>query len=66
MLDPTREENVLDIVLSSQQELVDNVRTGEPLEVAIITRYYLPSMCNEKEIVKDSIEETSTKDNIKI
>ena len=31
MLDPTRGENVLDIILSLQQEFVDNVRTGEPL-----------------------------------
>jgi len=31
VLEPTRGENVLDIVLSSQQEFVDNVRTREPL-----------------------------------
>ena len=31
MLDPTRVENVLDIVLSSQKELVDNVKILEPL-----------------------------------
>ena len=31
VLEPTRGENVLDIVLSSQNELVDNVKTHEPL-----------------------------------
>ena len=31
VLEPTRGENVLDIVLSSQNELVDNVKIHEPL-----------------------------------
>ena len=31
MLEPTKGENVLDIVLSSQKELVDNVKIHEPL-----------------------------------
>ena len=31
MVEPTRGENVLDIVLSSQKELVDNVKIHEPL-----------------------------------
>ena len=31
MLKPTRGENVLDIVLSSQKELVDNIKIPEPL-----------------------------------
>ena len=31
MLEPTRGENVLDIVLSSQKELVDNVKIHKPL-----------------------------------
>ena len=31
MLEPTRGDNVLDIGLSSQKELVDNVRIHEPL-----------------------------------
>ena len=30
MLEPTRAENVLDIVLSSEKELVDNVKILEP------------------------------------
>ena len=30
-LEPTREENVLDIVLPSQNELVDSVKIHEPL-----------------------------------
>ena len=31
VLEPTRGENVLDIVLSSQKEFIDNVRICEPL-----------------------------------
>ena len=31
VLEPTRGENVLDIVLASQKELVDNVKIHEPL-----------------------------------
>ena len=31
MLEPTRGEKVLDIVLSSQKEFVDNVKICEPL-----------------------------------
>ena len=31
VLEPTRGENVLDVVLSSQKELVDNVKIHEPL-----------------------------------
>ena len=31
MLEPTRGQNVLDIVLSSQNELVDSVKIYEPL-----------------------------------
>ena len=31
VLEPTRGENVVDIVLSSQKELVDNVKIHEPL-----------------------------------
>ena len=31
MLEPTRGDNVLDTVLSSQKELVDNAKIHEPL-----------------------------------
>ena len=31
VVEPTRGENVLDIVLSSQKEFIDNVRICEPL-----------------------------------
>ena len=34
MLEPTRGENVLHIVLSSQKELVDNVKIHEPLGIS--------------------------------
>ena len=43
VLEPTRGDNVLDIVLSSQQEFIENVRIGEPSGVAIIASYSLPS-----------------------
>jgi len=31
VLEPTRAKNVLDIVLTSQKEIVDNVKTRKPL-----------------------------------
>ena len=34
VLEPTRGENVLDIVLLSQKELVDNVKIHEPLGIS--------------------------------
>ena len=42
VLEPTRGENVLYIVLSSQKELVDNVKIHEPL--GNIIKYILTSM----------------------
>ena len=33
VLEPTRGGNVLDLVFSSQNELVDNIKIGEPLGV---------------------------------
>ena len=44
MLEPTRGKNVLDIVLSSQKELVDNVKIHEPLVTVITIKYILTSM----------------------
>ena len=41
VLEPTRERRVLDIVLSSHKELVDNVKIKEPLGSAIITKCIL-------------------------
>ena len=39
MLEPNRAKNVLDIVLSSQKEFVDNVKICEPWGVVITIRY---------------------------
>ena len=47
MLEPTRGDNVLDIVLSSQKELVDNVKMNHWVTVTII-KYILTSMQNQK------------------
>ena len=44
VLEPTRGENVLDIVLSSQKELVDNVKIYEPLGYSTKIKYILTSM----------------------
>ena len=41
VLEPTRGENVLDIVLSSQKELVDNVKI---FVIVTIIKYILTSM----------------------
>ena len=39
MLEATRGENVLDIVLSSQKEFVDNVKICEPLGCSVLVVY---------------------------
>ena len=56
VLEPTREENVLYIVLSSQNELVDNVKIHEPLSNSdhnqIHFDIYVKSECNLKSIGK--------------
>ena len=44
VLEPTRGENVLDIVLSSQKELVDNVKLLDHWVTVIIFKYMLTSM----------------------
>ena len=47
VLEPTRGDNVLDIFLSSQNELVDNVKIHEPLGNSVtvtIIKYILTSM----------------------
>ena len=40
MLEPTKGENVLDIVLSSQKEVVDNVKICEPLGCSVHNKIY--------------------------
>ena len=44
VLEPTRGENVLDIVLSSQKELVDNVKYMNHWVTVTIIKYILTSM----------------------
>ena len=44
VLEPTRGENVLDIVLSSQKELVDNVKNLNHWVIVTIIKYILTSM----------------------
>ena len=58
-LEPTRGENVLDIVLSSQKELVDNVKIHEPLGNSDHNQIHF-------DINVKSERETSTKVTIKI
>ena len=74
VLEPTRGEYVLDIVLSSQKELVENVKMHEPLgnsdhnqiHFDINVKYILTSLYNQKVNLKKRIGETSTKVTIKI
>ena len=62
MLEPTRGENVLDIVLSSQKELVDNVKIHEPLGNSDHNQIHF----DIKVKLKKRIGETSTKVTLKI
>ena len=62
VLEPTRGENVLDIVLSSQKELVGNVKIHEPLGNSDHNDINVKS----ESINKKRIGETSTKVTIKI
>ena len=59
VLEPTRGENVLDIVLSSQKELVDNVKIHEPLGNSDHNQIHFD--INVKSENKKRIGETSTK-----
>ena len=64
MLEPTRGENVLDIVLSAQKELVDNVKIHEPLGNSDHNQIHFD--INVKSENKKRIGETSKKVTIKI
>ena len=66
MLEPTREENVLDIVLSSQKELVDNVNIHEPLGNSDHNQIHFYINVKSESKNKKRIGETSTKVTIKI
>ena len=56
VLEPTRGENVLDIVLSSQKELVDNAKK---------IKYILTSMSNKKVKIKQTYRKNFHKGNYK-
>ena len=66
VLEPTRGENVLDIVLSSQKELVDNVKMHEPLGNSDHNQIHFDINVKSESKNKKRIGETSTKVTIKI
>ena len=65
VLEPTRGENVLDIVLSSKKELVDNVKIHEPLGISDYNQINF-DINVKSESKKKRTGETSTKVTIKI
>ena len=66
VLEPTRGENVLDIVLSSQKEIVDNVKIRAPLGNSEHNQIHFDINVKSESKNKKSIGETSTKVIIKI
>ena len=66
VLEPTREENVFNIVLSSQNELVDNVKIHEPLGNSDHNQIQFDINVKSESKNKKRIGETSTKVTIKI
>ena len=66
VLEPTRGENVLDIVLSSQKELVDKVKIHEPLCNSDHNQIHFDINVKSESKNKKRIGETSTKVTIKI
>ena len=65
VLEPTSGENVLYLVLSSQHELVDNVKVHEPLGNSDHNQMHFDIKV-KSESTKKNTEETSRKGNIKI
>ena len=66
MLETTRGDNVLDIVLSSQKELVDNVKILEPLGSSDHMQIHFNINVKSESQNKKHIGETSPKVTIKI
>ena len=66
VLERTRRENILDIVLSSQKELVDNVKIHEPLGNSDHNQIHFDINVKSESKNKKRIGETSTKVTIKI
>ena len=65
MLQPTRGENVLDIVLSSQKELVDNVKIHEPLGNSDHNQIHFDINVNQKVKIKKTYRRNFQKGNYK-
>ena len=66
MLEPTREKNVLYVVLSSQKELVDNVKIHEPFCNSDHNQIHFDINVKSESKNKTSTGETSTKVTTKI
>ena len=66
VLEPTRGENILDIVISSQKELVDNVKIFEPLRNSDHNQIRFDINVKSESKNKKHTGETSTKVTIKI
>ena len=66
VLEPTRGENVLDIVSSSQKQLVDNAKIHEPLGNSDHNQIRVDINVKSESKNKKRIGETSTKVTIKI
>ena len=66
LIEPTRGDNVLDIVLSSPKELVDNVKIHEPLGNSDHNQINFDINVNQKVKLKNFHKETSTRVTIKI
>ena len=66
MLEPTRGENVSDIVSPSQTELVNDVKIHEPLGYSDHNQIHFDIKVKQKVKIKRNTGETSTKVNKKI
>ena len=66
VLEPTRGENLLDLVLSSQKELADNVKIHEPLGNSDHNQIHVDINIKSESKNKKRIGKTSTKVTIKI
>ena len=65
MLEPTRGKNVLDIVLSSQKEFVDNVKICEPLGCSDHNQIYFINKVKGERNRKIWYRKSFTKENIR-
>ena len=66
VLEPTGGDNILDIILSSQKELADNVKIHKSLGNSDHNQIYVDINVKSESKNKKTIRETSTKVTIKI